>query len=254
MYVVNPCKQCGADRNSLESTADAAKTCQLCRRAYQYRRRSQRKCSVEGCARLCNNVRFCYVHARVQTEEAQTCSVNDCLKRVQAKGLCSSHYQASRREAVAKRRRQIGCRVSGCPKPLLAKGLCKSHYDATRREELLEVERRWRQKNRDKVREKIRRRQARKRELDVRAVADRDLLRLRNRQLGRCFYCDDRLAAGQEHVDHVVPMSRGGRHSIGNLVIACAGCNCSKSDWFLYEWKLNQTTGRPLIRRSRAPV
>jgi 5-methylcytosine-specific restriction endonuclease McrA len=48
-----------------------------------------------------------------------------------------------------------------------------------------------------------------------------------------CFYCGGK----SEHVDHVVPLSRGGRHSIGNLVASCASCNLSKSDRFITEWK-----------------
>ena len=32
------------------------------------------------------------------------------------------------------------------------------------------------------------------------------------------------------HVDHYVPLSRGGQHTDANLVIACQGCNLKKSD------------------------
>lgn len=34
-------------------------------------------------------------------------------------------------------------------------------------------------------------------------------------------------------VDHVIPRSRGGTHSLGNLVIACVPCNSAKGDWVL---------------------
>jgi HNH endonuclease len=37
--------------------------------------------------------------------------------------------------------------------------------------------------------------------------------------------------------DHVVPISRGGKHSEGNLVPACRSCNSSKRDLLLVEWK-----------------
>ncbi len=48
-----------------------------------------------------------------------------------------------------------------------------------------------------------------------------------------CFYC----GADAEHIDHLIPISRGGRHSIGNLLPACANCNHAKSNKFLAAWK-----------------
>lgn len=43
----------------------------------------------------------------------------------------------------------------------------------------------------------------------------------------RCGYCDARFA---HTVDHVLPRSRGGADSWGNLVACCATCNSSKGD------------------------
>ena len=51
-----------------------------------------------------------------------------------------------------------------------------------------------------------------------------------------CFYCQGKAA----HLEHVVPLSRGGQHSIGNLVPACASCNLQKNDRFITEWKMSQ--------------
>lgn len=39
-----------------------------------------------------------------------------------------------------------------------------------------------------------------------------------------CVYC----GAKSEHMDHVIPLARGGDHNIDNLVPACAKCNLSK--------------------------
>lgn len=52
-----------------------------------------------------------------------------------------------------------------------------------------------------------------------------------------CFYCGQQ----SEHVDHIVPLSRGGRHSIGNLTGACKACNLSKGAKFISEWKKGAT-------------
>lgn len=48
-----------------------------------------------------------------------------------------------------------------------------------------------------------------------------------------CAYC----GAPSDHIDHIVPLSRGGRHSIGNLTGACKSCNLSKGAKFITEWK-----------------
>lgn len=61
--------------------------------------------------------------------------------------------------------------------------------------------------------------------------------RVLRRAAGRCFYCHEKRALTMEHV---VPLSRGGRHAPGNIVAACAPCNYSKSDSLLIEWRVRQ--------------
>lgn len=43
-----------------------------------------------------------------------------------------------------------------------------------------------------------------------------------------CHWCGLPVPPGKRHVDHVVPLSKGGRHSVENLVASCARCNCTK--------------------------
>ena len=46
------------------------------------------------------------------------------------------------------------------------------------------------------------------------------------RQKGKCYYCHKHLT--KYHVDHVIPLSRGGSNDPSNLVIACPLCNQKK--------------------------
>jgi 5-methylcytosine-specific restriction endonuclease McrA len=49
-----------------------------------------------------------------------------------------------------------------------------------------------------------------------------------------CFYCG--LPAINKHVDHMVPISRGGPHSMVNLVVACRPCNLAKKAKSFDRW------------------
>lgn len=47
------------------------------------------------------------------------------------------------------------------------------------------------------------------------------------RQRGKCAYCSKSIRDGY-HVDHIVPLARGGSNWITNISLACAKCNTSK--------------------------
>lgn len=55
------------------------------------------------------------------------------------------------------------------------------------------------------------------------------------RDKGRCQYCDKRLTLGSCTIDHVMPKSRGGGHSWGNVVLCCSKCNQRKGSRLLKE-------------------
>ena len=48
-------------------------------------------------------------------------------------------------------------------------------------------------------------------------------------QKGRCFYCGIKLGQRYLHVDHKMPVSRGGKDTPGNLQLLCQPCNGRKS-------------------------
>lgn len=53
---------------------------------------------------------------------------------------------------------------------------------------------------------------------------------------GRCYYCQRLVAPGKLTMDHVVPMSRGGRSVKNNVVPACKYCNSMKKQLLPMEW------------------
>jgi len=58
--------------------------------------------------------------------------------------------------------------------------------------------------------------------------------RIYRRDKHTCVYCGSRKKLT---IDHVVPVSKGGRHIDSNLVTCCNSCNLSKGDKTLDEWK-----------------
>jgi 5-methylcytosine-specific restriction endonuclease McrA len=44
----------------------------------------------------------------------------------------------------------------------------------------------------------------------------------------KCYLCGELIPMGDRHVDHIVPLAKGGAHTASNLAVACAKCNESK--------------------------
>ena len=43
-----------------------------------------------------------------------------------------------------------------------------------------------------------------------------------------CYWCNCELEENNTHLDHFFPLSKGGKHTVSNLVLACSSCNLSK--------------------------
>lgn len=48
---------------------------------------------------------------------------------------------------------------------------------------------------------------------------------------GVCHYCGEKVGAGELTLDHVIPLSRGGRTTKGNCVASCKKCNNEKKSF-----------------------
>lgn len=94
--------------------------------------------------------------------------------------------------------------------------------------------RRWHKANPERAAENDRRRRARKAGADGNHTAE-DIRVQHDAQRGRCWWCGCKLN-GTYHVDHRIPLSRGGSNAPENLVISCPACNCSKGTKLPHEW------------------
>ena len=59
---------------------------------------------------------------------------------------------------------------------------------------------------------------------------------MRKTSTGQCHYCGEKVARENLTMDHVVPLSRGGKSTKGNLVPACKECNNKKKYLLPVEW------------------
>jgi 5-methylcytosine-specific restriction endonuclease McrA len=66
-------------------------------------------------------------------------------------------------------------------------------------------------------------------------VSLKDWNRLVARYGWQCAYCGTRPTRLEQ--DHVIPLARGGRHAIGNVLPSCRQCNAGKGALLLVEWR-----------------
>lgn len=231
---------------------------------------SRRGCSVDGCARKHNSHGLCAMHGlrlarngNVHNPGAFTysktghCTMPGCTSEHVAKGLCGKHYQRAKNgrlhlaEVLTCQRcgAQFLRPYKGNPEAIrycshecrYANQLAEHRANRAARTAYL---REWRARNPHLWKATLLRRMAAKHTTDLALVTGKDLARLVRRYGGLCAYCRER---PYKHFDHVIPLSRGGRHGIGNLLPACAPCNLAKGARFLAEWRLLA----PLPRRFR---
>ena len=147
------------------------------------------------------------------------CTWSSCANAGYCKGLCQKHYTQLRRGKLGRTKEETAqfefCQIDGCDSKHQAKGMCNSHYMKA---------------NRSIYNSATMRRRAKKKANGSYKVTAKDVKRLMSEP---CLLCDN----PSEHLDHVIPISRGGRHSVGNLIGLCAFHNQSKNAKLLIEYK-----------------
>ena len=102
--------------------------------------------------------------------------------------------------------------------------------------------RKWKQANRELLRVKNHNRRALQRKASTNLKGIKEFfIATKAKKFVICYYCEQRIESSDCHFDHIVPLARGGQHSVDNLCVSCAHCNISKNATFVQSWKkLNQ--------------
>jgi len=158
--------------------------------------------------------------------------------RAKRKGNCPDEKHGTRHGYA-----NYGCRCEPC-KGANAIYLAEFRKRPGKEEIARQASERWAINNPQAIAERrrqIARRQslvkrARRFTMDVREVSDRDWQRLCARYGHCCAYCGE---AKKLTMDHIIPVVRGGRHSIGNLIPACRNCNSQKQRRLIIEWRFS---------------
>jgi 5-methylcytosine-specific restriction endonuclease McrA len=98
-------------------------------------------CSVEDCTRKADSKGMCEVHyqrvrrtglTKLPERPIRCCEADNCDRQAKCHGLCNKHYQRLRTTGTTADRVRVErtCTVEGCDRPYLAQGLCKRHYSS----------------------------------------------------------------------------------------------------------------------------
>lgn len=84
---------------------------------------------------------------------------------------------------------------------------------------------RWRKENPEKFHGQISRRQAKEKGASRNDLTAADWLIIKKQFGFRCAYCGEKKPLTR---DHIIPLSKGGGHTLSNIVPACRSCNSKK--------------------------
>ena len=217
-------------------------------------------CIIEGCVKPAAGRGWCRMHYMrwhrhgdplgvAPAKPIPTCSVVDCGLDSKSLGMCQKHYDAERyrlksqdeqwreaqrvknreqwekhrdrrlqemRDYYAQNSEHLKLRAAG-NRQLVGRAELSTRSRKTyakRLEHYREMKRISRSKRRAKVAGN-----------GIFAISDREIGRLLDNP---CAYCGTTATA--RTIDHIIPIAKGGSHSIGNLAAACESCNKSKRD------------------------
>lgn len=227
------CKQCGQEKPETadfftrhkKSRGGLLAVCKLCKRAAETARRG-------------TNLELFRLHSR--ESHARHHEERNAAKRVAyaANPGPAKHRAAAYSKADPERKREINAAYRAVPENRERARLRSLKFAADHRGLVRERARQWLRNHPDERRAQGHVKRARKHNAVGRHTAE-DVLRLYYEQNGRCYYCDVDLN-GTYHVDHKMPLVRGGSNDVANICCACPACNLAKHDMTEAEFRRNK--------------
>lgn len=114
-----------------------------------------------------------------------------------------------------------------------------AEWNKTHKAEHMVSHNKWKNKNPDNVKA-VRtryenRRRAWERNTDSRVTTEQ-INKLIKDSENICFWCDEEIPRGKMHLDHIYPLSKGGKDENNNLVVSCEDCNKRKANKLPEVW------------------
>jgi len=101
-----------------------------------------------------------------------------------------------------------------------------THYQETHREQTKARVQAWARNFPEKNRARVKRRRAAKTEAPLNDLTAAQWEEIKNAYGHRCAYCHRKMKRLTQ--DHITPVSKGGSHTLANVVPACQSCNSKK--------------------------
>lgn len=120
-------------------------------------------------------------------------------------------------------------------------------YHERNRERGVENAKRWSAENPERRREISNNYKVRRRSVESEGMTTAEVAAWKRGREKTCHYCGVDCEESY-HVDHFIPLSRGGAHAVGNLVIACPPCNQRKSSKMPWEFEADGEIHRVTVR------
>jgi len=83
----------------------------------------------------------------------------------------------------------------------------------------------WYANHQDECRDRNARRRAEKKAVTVEVFTRAEIF---ERDKGRCHLCGRKVKPNNWHLDHLLPLSKDGKHSKDNVAVSCSQCNLKK--------------------------
>ena len=150
------------------------------------------------------------------------------------KGECPECKRARDREYYKKNAAKITCKAISWNKENSErrKEIANEYYDrnkekyASKRGERFAA---WYYKDHDRTKQNKRVKQANRKNKILGSFTVEEVSVIRKLQQDKCACCSKKLNNGG-HIDHIIPVSKGGLNIAKNLQLMCAFCNISKKD------------------------